>query len=167
MGCVFFSFVSAFLLIPLINVIGLTAGFLGFNIADKKATIYDGGFRPFSATTIADIGSTVAAVLSHPNETKNRAVRVNSAVVKPRDLLAIYEKLTGSKWEVEEKDTAEVEKASNAKIAQGDFSTIYHVLYRCIFAEGYGGEFEDVDNELLGIKLLDQAGVEAIVKSTL
>lgn len=158
---------SAFLFILLTNAVGLTTSFLGFNIAEKKATIYDGGLIPFSTTTVADIASAVAAVLSHPDETKNRSIRVNSAVVKPNDILAIYEKLTGSKWEVEEKDTAEAERAANAKAAQGDFSTIHHVLYRYIFAEGYGGEFKDTHNGLLGIKVMDKEEIEAVVKSTL
>lgn len=150
----------------LTHAIGLNSGFIGFNIADKKATIYDGGSRPFSTTTTADVGNAVAAVLSHPDETKNRAVYVNSAVVTQRQILAIYEKLSGSKWEVEEKDTAEVENATNAKLAAGDFSTIFHLLYRAIYGEGYGGEFKKVDNELFGIKVLGKAGVEEIVKST-
>lgn len=146
---------------------GLKVGFLGFNTADKKATLYDGGSRPFSVTTLPDIGRAVVAILSHPEETKNRYVYVNSAVVTQREILAAYEKLTGAKWEIEEKDTAEVEKATNTKLAQGDFSTIHYLIYRGVFGEGYGGEFKNVSNELFGIEVLDGAGVEEVVKSTL
>lgn len=108
----------------------------------------------------------MASVLSHPDETKNRNIRVNSAAVKQRDILAIYERLTGSKWEIEEKDTAELEKAANAKLAKGDPSSMYDLVIRSIFGEGYGGEFKDLSNELLGIKLFDKAEIEEVVKST-
>lgn len=118
-------------------------------------------------TNIADVGAAVAGVLTHPEETKNRIIRIHSAAVKQLDILAIYERLTGSKWETEHKDTAELEKAANAKLAQGDSSTIYHLIYRGVFGEGYGGEFKDVDNEIVGVKLLNEAEIEEVVKSTL
>lgn len=147
--------------------IGLKSGFIGFNIAEKKAIIYDGGSRPFSTTNIAEVGTAVFGALSHPEETKNRNIYVHSAAVKQRDILAIYERLTGSKWETEHKDTAKLEEAANLRLAQGDSSTIYHLVYRGIFGEGYGGEYKNVDNEIVGVKVLDEAGIEEVIKNTL
>lgn len=40
-------------------------------------------------------------------------------------------------------------------------------MYRGIFGEGYGGEYKNVDNEVVGVKVLDEAGIEEVIKNTL
>lgn len=112
-----------------IKPIGLNTGFLGFNTAEKKATLYDGGSVPFSATTLASIGEAVAAALSKPDKFKNSSIYINSTVTTQRSLLDLFEKHTGVKWTIEEKSTADIENETNAKLAQetsapsGDSST--------------------------------------------
>lgn len=82
-------------------------------------------------------------------------------------MLALYEEYTGTKWEVEYMDTADLEKETNEKLARGDYSTIYNLVYRACFGEGYGGEFLEDSNELLGLPKLDAKQFEALVKGTL
>lgn len=147
-----------------IKSIGLKVGFLGLNAAEKKATLYDGGSVPFSTTTLASIGQSVVAVLSNPDKFKNQVIYVHSTVTTQRNLLDCFEKHTGVKWTIEEKSTADVEKETNAKLAQGDFSTIWKLIYRSLWGEGYGGKFEDVKNEELGIKELSKEDIEELVK---
>jgi ABC-type glycerol-3-phosphate transport system substrate-binding protein len=150
-----------------IKSIGLKVGFLGFNTAEKKATLYDGGSVPFSTTTLASTGKSVAVALSKPDVFKNRVLYIHSAVTTQRSLLGYFEKHTGVKWTIEEKSTADVEKETNAKLAQGDFSTIWKLIYRSLWGEGYGGKFENVNNEELGIKVLSEEEIEELVKGTL
>jgi len=144
---------------------GLKVGFLGVDIPNKKATLYDGGNSPFSATILSDIGQAIVGILTHPEETKNRYVFVQSAVVTQNKLLAAAEKATGEKFVIEHQNTEEVEKAGNEKIAKGDFSGFVDLIRRCVWGEGYGSDYSDkLDNEILGVKVLDDAGVEAVVK---
>lgn len=150
-----------------IKPIGLNTGFLGFNTAEKKATLYDGGSVPFSATTLASIGEAVAAALSKPDKFKNSSIYINSTVTTQRSLLDLFEKHTGVKWTIEEKSTADIENETNAKLAQGDFSTIWRLIYRSLWGEGYGGKFEDVKNEELGVNELSKEEIEEIIKGLL
>lgn len=146
---------------------GLNTGFIGFNTVQRKVVLYDGGKCRFSTTTLPSIGAAVASVLSHPQETENKYLLVQSTVTTQLEMLAVFEKLTGTKWEVEHKDTAEVERKVNEDLAKGDYSTISGLLYRVAFGEGYGGEFLEDSNELLGIPKLDKQGFEDVLKSTL
>ena len=147
------------------NGAGLQVGFLGIDIPNKKATLMDGGNTPFSTTILSDVGQSVVGILTHPEETKNRYVFVQSAVVTQNKLLAAAEKVTGEKFVTEHQNTEEIEKAGNEKIAKGDFSGFVDLIRRCIWGEGYGADYsEKLDNEILGVKVLDDAGVEEVVK---
>lgn len=146
---------------------GLNAGFLGFNTEQRKVTLYDGGKSRFSTSTLPTIGAAVASVLSHPQETENKYLLVKSITTTQLEMLALYEKFTGAKWEVEHKETAELEREVNEDIAKGDYSTIGGLIYRAAFGEGYGGEFLEDSNELLGIQRLDKKGLEDVIKGTL
>lgn len=137
-------------------------------IGEKKATLYDGGNLGFSATTLPTIGAAVAGVLSHPKETENKYIRIQSVVTTQSELVALYEKHQGAKWEIEHVDTAELERETNKKLADNDYTTVYNLIFRAAFGEGYGGEFKEDSNDLLGLpKLLDAKGLEDVVKSTL
>lgn len=146
---------------------GLNIGFLGFHVDQRKVTLYDGGNSRFSASTLPTIGASVANVLSLPNETENKYLLIQSVVTTQREMLALYERYTGTKWEVEHMDTADLEKETNEKLARGDYSTIYNLVYRACFGEGYGGEFLEDNNDLLRLPKLDAKEFEALVKGTL
>ncbi|PWW77929.1 putative isoflavone reductase like protein P3 [Tuber magnatum] len=144
---------------------GLKAGFLGIDISNKKASLLDGGDTPFSTTNLSDIGQSVVGILAHPEETKNRYVFVQSALATQNKLLAAAEKATGEKFAIEQRITEDLEREGNEKIAKGDFSGIVDLLKRGVWAEGWGGDYSDkLDNAILGVKVLDDAGVEAVVK---
>jgi uncharacterized protein YbjT (DUF2867 family) len=144
---------------------GLEVGFIGPDIKAKTAILYDGGDRHFSATLLDDVAKSVVGILKHPEETKNKPIYVHSVRLTLKQLVAIYEKILGVKIETTVVSTADVERKANEKIAKGDFSGFVETLYRAIFGEGYGGDFEGrVSNELVGVQLLDEAGLEELVK---
>lgn len=64
-------------------------------------------------------------------------------------------------------DTATLLQETNEKLAKGDYSTIYYQIYSACYAEGYGSEFVQDSNEVLGVKKLDAKGLEEVIKSTL
>ena len=135
----------------------LKAGFL------PGKEMYDGGERRFSTTRLETVGKAVVEVLKHPDETSNRDVYVHDAVVTQKQLA----QLAGKKWEAPNVDTAVLEKESYAELGkeQPDFtSAMYGFLKRAVWGEGYGGEFTEVDNELLGIKMMSEKELEDVVK---
>ena len=127
---------------------------------------YDGGETPFSATTLSTIGKAVAASLKEADETKNRAVFVQDAIVTQKQLGAMSEKATGQKWEAQDHSTAQIEKDAYAELGKEkpDYrSAMLGFIINAIFRKGYGSEFEHTDNELLGIKMMNEKELEAVV----
>ncbi|OIW24599.1 putative oxidoreductase CipA-like protein [Coniochaeta ligniaria NRRL 30616] len=137
------------------------------NPTDKTAKLYDGGDRVFSVVMRATIGKAVAAVLSHPEDTKNRAVKVHDATSTLRKLLAAVQKAVGEDgWTV---STPSVEEAlagawAGVKAGRFDFPTIFGFIVAASQGEGYGGELENVDNELLGISVKTDEELQALVE---
>ncbi|KFY26669.1 hypothetical protein V493_03940 [Pseudogymnoascus sp. VKM F-4281 (FW-2241)] len=145
---------------------------LGFFVDFKSKTTpyYDGGDRPFSTTTLATIGKAVVGVLQHRDETRNRVVFVHDLITTQRKLVAIAEKLApGRTWTPVDVSTADMVAASEENYAKGlnDLGSSMGFLISAVFAEGYGGEFEEVDNQLLGIPLKSDAELEELVGAAL
>ena len=149
---------------------GVKAGFLiNAKGGEETTTLYDGGDVKFSATNLADIGKAVVGVLKKPEETKNRAVFVQSAVVTQNQLLAAAKK---AKPDLEvktvSKSTEEIERESYEvlKTGEGDqVKAIIGFIRRALFGKGYGGLFQKTDNELLGVPALSEKDVENLVAS--
>ncbi|CAJ0548452.1 Ff.00g020650.m01.CDS01 [Fusarium sp. VM40] len=78
---------------------GLPIGFWGFDIAHKKAQLIDGGKTKFTATNGAQVGRALVATLANPAKTANKLVSVESFTTTQLEVLDVFEKATGSKWE--------------------------------------------------------------------
>ena len=141
------------------------------NWKEGKPRLFDGGEKRFSATTLPSVAQAVVGVLTHPAETANRFVYVKDIDVSQKQLLAIVKKVAGPGKTWEEPvfvDTAELEKSSYESLAKGQVTpaVMYNFLFRAVLGpEEYGGRFEKTDNELLGIKGMTEAEVEAILTS--
>ncbi|KAF7587214.1 hypothetical protein BBP40_007551 [Aspergillus hancockii] len=147
----------------------LAAGFF-FNPKLDAPPFYDGGDRPFSTTTLATIGKAVVGILEHVDETKNRAVYVHDLVTTQRKIYSIVQKLAPErKWNPVNVSTAELAAKSQEEWSKGnmDFGAVLGFLCRAVFAEGYGGEFKSVDNELLGLGFKTEAELEEVIKAVL
>ncbi|KAJ5594594.1 uncharacterized protein N7459_000802 [Penicillium hispanicum] len=148
---------------------GLAFGFF-LNLTGGDTPLYDGGDRPFSTTTLSTIGQTVVKVLRHLNETKNRSVFVQDLVTTQNEILAIAQRIRPDRiWTPKNVSTAEMENLAQRKYSSGaiDLAASVGFFCRSVFAEGYGGEFQRVDNELLDIPQKTQADLEALIKSVL
>ena len=111
-------------------------GFLGFDIPNKKATIYNGGTSPFNATTLEGVGATVVAVLSTPEKFKNKNIRVHDFFVSQNDILAALEAETGSKFEITEVDADKLKNGSESGLRSGDWGqqNIFGSIVGSVFA---------------------------------
>lgn len=145
---------------------------LGFHLQFDSETppFYDGGDRPFSTTTLATIGQAVVGVLRHFDETRNRVVFVHDAVVTQRKILSIAQKIAPDrKWNPVTVNTIDMEAKSRDSYAKSvyDLNSSLGFLCRAVFGEGYGGDFQNVDNELLGIGFKTDADLEELVRAAM
>lgn len=140
-----------------------TGGFTDFAIQNKvimnfseyKPVIFNGGNSKFSSTSLPTVGDAVVSVLSHPGETKNRAVYVSESFISQNQLLSIAKSLAPNKpWAPVDADLNVVFASALERLAQGqhDLPTVIPILLRSIVDNEYGSNFVENDNELLGIK---------------
>ena len=144
----------------------MKVGFLGFNIKEKKATIFDSGNEPFTGTNLPYIGLAVASILKNPASTANKYIEVASFVTTQNEILKAFEEESGSKWTVEKKDTETFAKIADEKLAKGDYSSFGDYLKVYLFTDGKGQSPKESDlaNKELGLPKDDlRATVKAVL----
>ncbi|OQD90997.1 hypothetical protein PENANT_c001G09230 [Penicillium antarcticum] len=85
-------------------------------------------------------------------------------------MLAIAQKVTSDrKWTPTDVSTADMENMARDKYANGmnDLTASMGFFCRSVFGKGYGGEFQEVDNTLLGISLKTDADLEELIRGVL
>lgn len=141
---------------------------MGFIIPTHHAQLMDSGNEPFTATTLAGIGASVAGILKHPSETANRFCHVHSIRTSQNDILLAFERITGQKWTVEHLNSKEILARGREKLKNGDRKGMLDVLTVQLFEEGTGRSIvvseEDSDNALLGVP---QEKIDEIVHQVL
>ncbi|KAL3423131.1 oxidoreductase [Phlyctema vagabunda] len=148
---------------------GLDTGFL-VDVKGRRAALQDGGDVLVTTTNLSTIGQAVVRILSRPAQTANRAVRIKSADLTQNQIIAIAKKIDPTaQWETTVSNTEEAERQALESLGEGalDDSALAPFLYRGLFGAGYGSHFEKNDNELLGIKLLTDTEVEAVVRNVM
>lgn len=147
---------------------GLKYKFL-LDVPDRKATLYNGGDRPFSTTTLATVGKGVVGVLRNLDATKNRAVYIHDTVITQNKMIAIAEAADGKKWTTTEQNVDEVVKEAYDELKKPNpnyMSAMIGFLMEAIFQNP--ADFTDkLDNELLGLPVMNEQQVENVVKAAL
>ncbi|KAI3397389.1 hypothetical protein diail_10839 [Diaporthe ilicicola] len=136
----------------------------------RKATLWDGGEHLISVTRLAAVGQALVGVLKHPDETANRAVKVQEAAVSLKQLVEIAKESTpGKQWTVVEGNTAEIVQKSNEALSKGIFEiwVFINYIFRAAFSNATEAHFAKNDNALLGVHELSEAELKAAVKQTL
>ncbi|KAJ5104461.1 NAD(P)-binding protein [Penicillium alfredii] len=142
------------------------------NPKNRSATLYNGGDVPFTATTLRDVAKAVLGVISHQEDTVNRIVYVQSALVTQRKLIQYAQEADGKEWDVVVKSTEEVKQESFRELAKGSEGDIdAAMLGFCILASWtpeYGCDFSShLDNELLGVKEMSETELSTLIGSYL
>lgn len=142
---------------------GLQTGFLGFQISDRKATLYDEGNVPTTLTTYATVAKSVVGVLSRPDETANRFVHIQSFVATQNEILSSLEKATSDTFTVTHKPSTGLRDSGRAALQAGGGHDVLNLLIWGIYGKGNGGDFGLVknDNALLG---LPQESLDAVIR---
>ena len=142
---------------------GFDNGFVGFDITNHTATLYDDGKHLVSGTTLDHIGKAVAAILRHPELTLNKQIFVTDATFTQQQALELFEKYTKTKWTVKNIAIADLIKQGAESIAKGD---TMRGAFSQLFALYFGGQgatdFENkTSNKALG---LEKSSLETVIK---
>ncbi|KAK9235016.1 hypothetical protein V1525DRAFT_411243 [Lipomyces kononenkoae] len=144
----------------------LNNGFLGFEIATRTATIWDGGNNVFTLTNADQLRRAVIAVLERPAQTANRNLYIASVETSQKELLAALEEATSSKWTVTDTTTDKQVSEGLEKLGKGDMTGAL-ILVRATslgntpnLRANYVRD-EQLANDILGLKL---ESVEETVK---
>lgn len=142
---------------------------MGFDLATKKAKIWDNGEVVFSATNQDDFGRAVVSILQHPVETANKYLFVETVAVSQMDILKSLEAATSQKWEVEHAKTVEMVTAGKQLVAAGDFTGNFLLVQASVWGDcpGLRQDFsvhESLANSVLG---LPRGDLDEIVKRVL
>jgi uncharacterized protein YbjT (DUF2867 family) len=140
------------------------------DIKGKKMEIFDGGDVVHTATPMDFVAKGIVGVLQHPEETKDRVVRLHGASMTQNKLLEMVQRYAGKEgWQTPHSSTVDREK-QGYELLQKDPSNIMPwaiaFLQASVWGERFGNNLsKNNDNELLGLKELSDAEMEEIVKS--
>jgi len=133
---------------------------LVLDVKNAKATVWDAGDVPFSATNLRIIGQTLIKLLTDSaayEDSKNRYIYTASHTTTQNEVIAAAEKAKGKKFEITKIDGAETLAAAKEKLAKGDFSGIRPLIAGIAFARFDGDALADyrgfgIFNDKHGIK---------------
>ena len=147
----------------------MTSGFMGFNLNEYKASLFNKGKDSWSTTTMDTIGIAVKNSLLVPDKTANQYLYIDSFTVSQKQVLDSFERATRKKWEVQQVDAEEMKKTGLEKMSKGDLSGAMSLIRYINCVHGHGGnyaEYEATANTLLSLpkESLD-AAVARVLKS--
>jgi hypothetical protein len=111
------------------------------------------------------VGKFVVATLRSPEASFGKALKVQSFVVTPNEVLAEYERQTGAKWDVTKTPLDDIRTFEEKLWDEGNPRATLVTLRR-IWAEG-GTLYAQNDNAVLGAELENLDSLEAAVKKAL
>lgn len=142
---------------------------MGFNTNDYSATIYDNGVEEFTGTTLEGIAQSVVGVLTHPEETRNRFVKVLSIKTCQNKLLQGFQRVTGEQWVVQKSTTKELMASGRRKLADGSGGWVLDLVVAQLYDEGearcvVAPRRSESDADLLGLaaETEEQVAIKAL-----
>ncbi|KAK3326950.1 hypothetical protein B0T19DRAFT_149203 [Cercophora scortea] len=134
----------------------------GFGKAERLAYVIGDGEGKVGFCTMWDVGKFVVATLRHPEASFGKALKVQSFVVTPNEVVAEFERQTGAKWTVVKTPLDEIRVLEAKAWDEGSPVATGYTLRR-IWAEG-GTLYDKNDNEILGLKPEDLDQLELGVR---
>lgn len=112
-------------------------GLVGLDVRARTGTLFDSGDQRFTATTVGRVGEAAAAVLLHPDETRNRHVHVASFLLTQNLVLAALERVSEAKFAVEKMSVAELFADGEKRLAEGNLRDGYYKLVTAFLCSGH------------------------------
>ncbi|KAL5600467.1 hypothetical protein FOVSG1_008279 [Fusarium oxysporum f. sp. vasinfectum] len=151
--------------------------FMGFDIGNRKVTLFDDGEAKINTSTLAQFGRAAAAIASLkelPNDEddksstiaqfRNKPVYLSSFYVSQKDILRSVQRVTNTTdadWEIKHESSADRIENGKAMGRSGNIMGLVQAYYSFIFSPG-GQKLKTQDNrhnELLGLPEEDLDGV--------
>ncbi|KAK8115689.1 hypothetical protein PG984_012191 [Apiospora sp. TS-2023a] len=134
----------------------------GFDAKTHKAVLIGDGNDKIGLTTMPDVGKLVVAALAKPEASMNKALKVQSFVKTPQEILAEFESQTGAKFDVQYTALDEIKAEEKKAWEKSDPAAATFTLRR-IWAQGKT-LYEKPDNEALGLSPQDMEPLSAVVQ---
>ncbi|EGR44738.1 uncharacterized protein TRIREDRAFT_69805 [Trichoderma reesei QM6a] len=137
---------------------------------NHSVAFIDGGNTRVSVTSLATFARAVAAVFDHSDETENRVVYVSEAILSQRQLLELARNVNPEiQWTIRDIKSADILKAGLDAIASGgDGLQAYgNILLATVFGEAYSSAYDTNDNSLLGVEVITEERLKALVADRL
>ena len=135
------------------------SGFWGYDIAGRKAQIWESGNLRFSMTTRATVATSVVKALNHPIETANRHLCIYSFETSVNSILASLEKATGGqKWNVRYGRMDDQITEGKEALSKADSMKARELALAAIFKRGLIVDFLEeppLTNDTLGLPVED------------
>jgi hypothetical protein len=138
----------------------LANGFLGYDIKNRTATVWDDGDKRFTLTNEESLGNSVVTALQKHEETKNRYCFIASVETSQNEIVAALEKATGSKWNVIRTTTKEQFDDAARRLGAGDFTGAFNLVRGTVYGDIPGlrsnyAKDEVLANDVLGVSIED------------
>ncbi|KAF5574274.1 oxidoreductase [Fusarium pseudocircinatum] len=144
---------------------GLVNGSLA-NLKDKSVALYNGGDLPISVARLSTVGKGIVGVLRNPTATKNRNIKIEDGKISFKDLASTLQVAIPGSWTIKEAETDELHAKSDEALKNGildGWVWLNYVLQGATNAK-YGGSFQHVDNDLVGLPTLSEDEIKALIK---
>ena len=145
---------------------GFDNGFLGFDIPNHSALLYDGGKNRTSGTTLPNVAKAVVGVLRRPELTLNKRIFIADATITQQEALGLFEKYTNAKWTVKNVSIDDTRKKAAENLATGNFPQAFAGYIMVLaYSDSKANIFEGkTSNKDLGVPTLslDQIVKEAV-----
>lgn len=138
-------------------------------VKQRKCHLQNGGDVPFTLTRMDDYGKAVVGVLANPEKTKNRVIYVEGYRATQRQILKLAHEVVLGDWQVEVVDMDKNAAIAEQKMLAGqwDIPTVDAMVFKLMFAPGYGGQIDNNENDLVGVtRMTDEELKEIIVSLT-
>ncbi|KAI9367442.1 hypothetical protein BJX61DRAFT_547480 [Aspergillus egyptiacus] len=134
-----------------------------FDVRERRAVLLGDGEGRISLVACADVGRFVVGALTHWENARGRALKLNSFTTTPAEILAEFERQTGDKWAVEYTSLERLREFESEAWEKGEPDATSLTLRR-IWTEG-GTLYERRDNADIDVEetvTLSEAIKEAI-----
>ncbi|KAJ5797893.1 uncharacterized protein N7503_007189 [Penicillium pulvis] len=115
---------------------GLRNKFLEFDVANRTATIWNGGDNDCEITYEKEPTQSVISILQHPEEARNRCYYVHSVEITQPEMLAVVEKAQEAKWTIVDTTTDTQVGEASMKLENGDASSAFALIRATATAYG-------------------------------
>jgi nucleoside-diphosphate-sugar epimerase len=115
---------------------GLRDGLLHINFDTRTAKILDGGAIKASTSTLRRIAEATVRVLQRPEQTRNRALYIQSFNPSQLEIVAALEKAMGEPWHIQHVDSKPYLEDAQKRLGSDDAEAVLFAIEDIVFVLG-------------------------------